>query len=277
MLGSTRGVGVAGCCIAMGFAFGGCNVDGRWNQLGAPAGPAVRVHHAPAEFASGIGEAQEVDLVESMTSHRSRYRDDLQKLHALYRSKGYATKAGWAGFELKGLGKVKQFRYLRESEVPTQTLKPSEKIPAADAMFDRGYNLMRQGGHGVPMLFHEGRMVKAAEVFRELIDQHPTSDKVDDAAFFLGEIHKEYLSGQEQIALDWYERAWLWNPNTPHPARFQAAVVCDYRLHDRDRALELYQGVVQHETDIASNVRWATRRIYELTQPGKTVQAAILR
>ena len=91
------------------------------------------------------------------------------------------------------------------------------------------------------------------------------SEKIDDAAFYCGEIHKEYLPGQELIAVKWYERAWEWNPDTTHPARFQAAVVYDYSLHDRDRALELYQHVVAHETNDKNNVRFASRRIRELT------------
>ena len=44
-------------------------------------------------------------------------------------------------------------------------------------------------------------------------------------------------------------------------------------LHDRDRALELYQAVVREETDIKSNVRFATRRIHELTTDTRTAEA----
>jgi hypothetical protein len=67
------------------------------------------------------------------------------------------------------------------------------------------------------------------------------------------------------LAVKWYERAWTWNPDTPHPARFQAAVVYDYRLHNRARALELYHAVLEHETADDKNARFATRRIGELS------------
>ena len=109
-------------------------------------------------------------------------------------------------------------------------------------------------------------MIEAAGVFRELIETYPNSDKIDDAAFWLGEIHKEYLKDQEQIAVQWYERSFAWDPATPHSARFQAAVVYDYRLHDRDRALELYRLVLAEETSKRSNVDFATRRIEQLTK-----------
>ncbi len=87
-----------------------------------------------------------------------------------------------------------------------------------------------------------------------------------------GEIHKEYLPGQEELAVKWYERAWTWDPRTPHTARFQAAVVFDYRLHDRDRALELYKSVVRDESHDRSNLRFATRRIRELTSAAQSVR-----
>jgi TolA-binding protein len=148
-----------------------------------------------------------------------------------------------------------------------------DQIKEADALYEKGLELMRRGGHGVPVIYRQDRMIEAAETFRDLIKRFPSSDKIDDAAFLCGEIHKEYLPGQEQIAVKWYERTWTWNPETPHPARFQAAVVYDYRLHDRNRALELYQSVVRNESANKSNVRFATRRIHELTGGTRRAQA----
>lgn len=270
MCNTSGSVRIAACCLGIGLGFGGCNVDGGWGRFAAPQGPVVSIERSPANLDDTPGDVQEVDLVESVLAHRAEYQQNLRKLHAYYLSRGYATKAEWAAFELKGFKRVKQFRYMLETEVPQQSLKPTERVPEADALYDKGLDLMRRGGHGVPGFFHEGRMVEAAVALRELVEEHPSSDKIADAAFFLGEIHKEYLKGQEEIALQWYERAWTWDPNTPHPARFQAAVVCDYRLHDRDHALELYQSVIENKTGSKSNVRWAIRRIHELTRSTKT-------
>ena len=132
---------------------------------------------------------------------------------------------------------------------------------------------------GAESLYEKAYGLRNLETVREMctliVEEYPTSDKIDDAAFYCGEIHKEYLPGQETLAVRWYERAWNWNPDTPFPARFQAAVVFDYRLHDRDRALELYHGVVEHETDHKSNVRFASRRIHELTAGNETASAAV--
>jgi tetratricopeptide (TPR) repeat protein len=183
------------------------------------------------------------------------------------------TKATWASSELKDLGLVKQFRYLMDAEVAADSLQPTESIAAADQMFQKGLELMRRGGHGVPGIFRRDRMIEAAETFRALIERYPTSDKIDDAAFYCGEIHKEYLPGQEAIAVKWYERCFVWNPQTEHPARFQAAVVYDYRLQDRDKALELYRAAVRQEAGHSANVRFASSRISELTGDGAVLAA----
>lgn len=260
--------GLAGALCAA-----GCNVDSLY-QTKAPKGPIVSVSETtgarvPVEADTGlriVGQT-EVDLVEEMVQHRSAYLQSLENLRDYYRDHGYLTKEGWANHELGGLKKVQTFRYVMDAEIPAQRLRPTESNSDADAMFDHGMELMRKGGHGgLPALYREKPMIEAVGVFRELIERHPSSDKIDDAAYMLGEIHKEYLKDQEQIAVQWYERAFEWDPATPHPARFQAATVYDYRLHDRDRALELYRLVLAEETSKRSNVDFATRRIDQLTK-----------
>ena len=256
----------------------GCNVGGLarpWSQ-GPKEASASRSADRANEQAVDIDvvDIQEVDLVEAVISRRDSYISSLRELQEFYAANGYAAKDSWARFELTGLKRVKKFRYLMDSEVPTNALRGTESIAAADDLFENARSVMRRGGGDVPGVYREDLMIEAAQILRDLIEKHPTSDKIDDAAFFCGEIHKEYLKGQELIAVKWYERAWTWNPQTPHPARFQAAVVYDYRLHDRDRALELYHEVVNHETYITSNVRFAMRRIHELTVDTYSAQSA---
>src|SRR6185436_20706918 len=55
------------------------------------------------------------------------------------------------------------------------------------------------------------------------------------------------------------------DPQTPHPARFQCAVVYDFRKHDRSRAIELYHNVMENETNNSSNVRFSATRVEQLT------------
>jgi tetratricopeptide (TPR) repeat protein len=253
-----------------------CNVDAPARFRRAPRGPTVPprqvVANTPVDLT--IVDQEEVDLVEAVASDRAAYHCSLEHLRDYYKAKGYATKESWAAFELKTLREVKAFRYLTDAEIASASLRPTEAVEEADAMYDRGLALMREGGRGVPVFYKQRKMIEASEVFRQLIERYPTSDKIDDAAFFLGEIHKEYLPGQETLAVKWYERALEWDPKTPHPVRFQAAVVHDYRLHDRDRALELYQSVVRENEGPSSNIRFAGRRIEELISSQRTAVAS---
>lgn len=257
----------------------GCNVDRVSPDWGAPRGPRTTVGDpskmdSPIPTDINIVDQSEVDIVEEMIGNRNEYLASLEKLRDFYKSKGYGDKQAWADYELKGLRGLRTFRYLNDSEVPSGKLKPSAGIAEADALYEQGMKLMSKGGHGIPALYSEKTMVEAADTFRMLIEKYPSSDKIDDAAFQLGEIYKEYMKNQEAIAVKWYERCMEWDAETPHPVRFQAAVVYDYRLHDRDRALELYRQVIQREEGPLSNRVFSNRRIQELTSSQRSVQAA---
>ena len=262
-------VAVFGILVAAGLP--GCKTDVLGRGRRTPEGPVVQIDNPPGVDLPPIDQAgaREVDLVESVLTHRAMYRRYLQTLHDYYDAHGYVTKRDWAAFELGDIDRIKAFRYLVDAEVPTASLRPTDSIPAADRLYARGVELLKQAGYEIPGLFHERTMHEALQVFIALIEQYPTSDKIDDAAFYCGEIHRDYLKEQEPLAVQWYERAFTWNPLTPHPARFRAAVTYDTKLHDRRRALELYHAVLQRESADESNLAFATRRIGELTgNPG---------
>lgn len=214
--------------------------------------------------------ANEVDLIEGVLAHRANYYRSLKMLRDYYREHGHHRKQQWAECEISGVEKIKPFKYILDAEIPIESLHPTDSIPEADALYTKGCELMSQGGHKLPALYREDLMIEALRTFTKLITEFPSSDKIDDAAFYCGEIHKEYLKNQEEIALNWYERAWTWDPDTTHPARFQAAVVCDFRLHDRAKALELYHDVLEHEADNKSNAVFAVTRIHALTRDLKS-------
>lgn len=247
---------------------GGCQTDSLWAEGKIQNAPVTRlddpegVNIPPIQLA----DAREVDLVEEVLTHRAIYYRTLRVLRDYYRDHGYEDKRRWAESEIRAVERIQPFRYLYTGEVPQADLQPVESVAAADTLYTEGLALMKQGGHGVPALYREDKMLQALNKFVTLVRRYPSSDKIDDAAFYCGEIHKEYLKNQEPLAVQWYERAFTWDPNTPHPARFQAAVVYDFRLHDRSRALELYQQVLDLETDNQSNVNFSVKRIGQLTR-----------
>lgn len=245
----------------------GCRTDALWEERQSADGPVTDLD-APEGVELPdikIAGAREVDLVEEVLTHRAMYHRNLRLLHDYYRDHGYEQKRRWAEAELKAVERIQPFRYVLSAEIPAPDLRPVDSIAEADAMYQRALELMKEGGAEIPALYRRDLMLQALSLFVELINEYPSSDKIDDAAFYCGEIHKEYLKDQEPIAVRWYERAYTWDPDTPHQARFQAAVTYDYRLHDRARALELYHQVLEVENRNQSNVAWATRRIRELT------------
>ncbi|MHC4442709.1 MAG: tetratricopeptide repeat protein [Planctomycetota bacterium] len=213
-----------------------------------------------------VADRTEVDLVEDMMLHRAMYARYLRVLVNYYAEHGYEYKAIWARNELYDLAKVKPYSYILDAEVPMADLSPAESVAEADKLFEEGRALMKKGGDGIPVFYNQDTMKLALTKFKQLIDNYPASDKIDDAAFYIAEIHKEYFEEKDNlIALRWYQRAIDWNSELPYPARFQMAAVYDYRLKDHEKALEMYQEVVDHEQFNKSNVVWAKARINDLT------------
>lgn len=213
-----------------------------------------------------VADRTEVDLVEDMMLHRAMYARYLRVLVDYYVEHGFEYKANWARNELNDLARVKPYRYILDAETPSAALRPAESIAEADKLFEEGRALMKKGGDGIPIFYNQETMKLALAKFKQLIDTYPNSDKIDDAAFYIAELHKEYFEEKDNnIALQWYQRAIDWNPSLPYPARFQMAVIYDYRLKDREKALEMYQEVLDHEPFNKSNLVWAKARINDLT------------
>lgn len=250
------------------ISLAGCNTDPLWTKTRDNQGPVTKLDYPEGVDIPDIqiADTQEVDLVEQVLYHRAVYKKSLGALRDYYARRGYNNKRQWAEFELADVERIKPFKYIMDAEIPASTLRPTSAIAEADEMYAHGLDLMKQGGHGVPVFYREDIMRQALATFIELINKYPNSDKIDDAAFCCGEIYKEYFKEQEAIAVKWYDRARTWDPRTPHPVRFQSAVIYDFRMHDRAKALELYHAVLKEENDNKSNTAFASRRIYELTE-----------
>ncbi len=213
----------------------------------------------PVEMAAS---ADEIDLVEQMTAQRQAYRGSLEKLVQYYDVSGNNTKLTWARTELQALDRIPQYRYVLPPQVLTPDLKATAKIQAADDLYAKAVDTERRAG-ALPVLKDEELLRAALNQYSELLSQYPTSDKIDDVAYKMAGIH-EYFRDYT-IALQFYQRAYQWDPATPYPARFKAAAILDHRLHRRAEALQLYQEAIVKEaqfTDLKAN---AERRIQDLS------------
>ncbi len=222
-------------------------------QVGDPNKPVV----APA-----MGD--EIDLVEKMATNRQAYQNSLQAMIRYYEAAGNHDKLGWAKEELTALNGIPQYQYIIEAQVMPASLKAKDEIPAADALFAEAHKLEQQAG-AIPLTqFKDVELLRAAlRKYGEMISRFPTSNKIGEAAFRMGEIHEGL--GDNTIALAFYQRAYQWDPTVPHPARFKAAAILDKKLHRRDEALQVYQEAIAKEARYTDQRLMAERRVEQLT------------
>jgi tetratricopeptide (TPR) repeat protein len=211
-----------------------------------------------------IADMSEADIVEQMAINRQAYRQGLELLAGYYVRTGNNVKLEWANKELAALNTMPKYNYIIEAEVALPNLKISASIPEADDIYYEAQEIDKKAGT-LPVLKNENQLRLALEKYRELIRKHPSSDKIDDAAYRAGVIH-EYFKDYS-IALLYFKRTFQWDPETPHPARFRAARILDKNLHQNAEALQLYQQAVKIEGQFDKYREWrefAERRIKEL-------------
>lgn len=214
------------------------------------------------------------DIVEEMMARRAAYLQQLVELERAFLAGGDAVRANWARRQRNLTDKVEVYPYLTQ-ETPEQTavrVEPKDAIPAADAAYNDALKIRKEVGliplaGALPHVKDKAR--QALEMFKRVIHEYPTSDKVDDCAFYIAEIYKEYLredDPDDELAIRYYRWALALDPNTPHPVRFQLAVVLDFRRHDRSNSLPLYHQVIELQEDgNVSNQKFAATRIEQLS------------
>jgi tetratricopeptide (TPR) repeat protein len=206
--------------------------------------------------------ATEIALAEELAKTRLEYHKQLEKIQSFYEQSGNQMKLEWVQRELKSLDSIPRYRYILQAEVAGDKLKAKDSIPKADILYKEALDIYNHTDlifpipvlvkhedlalHHPTMFVSKKRLQRALNKCNELIQEYPTSDKIDDAAYLAGEIH-EYF-GDYSIALLYYKRAVQWNPNTPYPARFKAARILDYKLTDRSQAVQLYREALDKES-----------------------------
>ena len=232
------------------------------------------------------------DKVESMMAAREAYIKEMLALERGYLLVGDTVRANWARRQREVTEGDEVYPYLTEA-APEQrvVVAPEESIAEADSLYAEGVEVF-ESLQSLPF----GAMIKqgaesprrALRQFKRILAEYPKSDKVDDAAFYCGAIYKEYLREDDpdnELTVRYFRWAFALDPATPHPARFNCAVVYDYRLHNRAKAVELYHRVLEtEEAGNDSNQRFAATRIEQLTdddgshlrprEPATTVRTA---
>jgi len=219
----------------------------------------AQIEPAPATNLTGLGE---VALVEEVARARNAYGRALQALTDYYMERGTAFKLDWLHSEINAFNKIPKVQYLGVAELAGPELRPMRRIPAADQLFREGINYKDYPAFPPQK---KDYLKLALEKFQTIIEKYPDSDKIDDAAFRMGEIYGGWYFEDWTRAVQCYERCWQWNPKTDYPAYFNAAKIYDEKLRNRVKAVELYNRVVA-ESNNPDLVKQASERIKTLTQ-----------
>ena len=229
--------------------------------------PRFRADPAQAEKVIGEGfivpGAEEVDLVEDMTGRRNSYRGSLKVLIDFYEAAGNATKLTWAQREY---ALMPQYRYLMPGETLRADLQATDSIDAADELYTEAVRLYDEAG-GLLIIVDEDKLRLSLGKFNQLIEDHSSSDKIDDAAYKAGMIYRHFQD--YEIAAIYFQRVFQWDANTPYPARFRAAYIFDQRLNMKPEALLLYQLSLEKESRYEENAEFSKRRVDNMTRSAK--------
>ena len=195
--------------------------------------------------AFSLTQAGEIDIVENIATHRQAYRQGLELLVKYYTKTGNSHKLDWARSELHDLNVMRQYNYV-VPVVASKEYRATTTIPDADLLYEDA-RLQKEGAEplGSTMFVDKNAYRMALRKFEDVIKKYPNSDKIDDSAYMAGDI-SEYFKDYS-IALEYYQRAYTWDPDTSHPARFKAARILDKYMHRNAEALELYKKAVETE------------------------------
>ena len=200
-----------------------------------------------------LSQAGETDIVEQIAINRRAYRQGLELLIRYYNRTGNNMKLKWANEELTALDLIPQYKYIIVAETLESNLRASTSIPEADDLYQDALKLEEEA-KALLIGKNNDKLREALDKYDRLIRSYPTSDKIDDAAFNAGVIYEDFKD--YSIALLYFKRAYQWDPETPHPARFRSARILDKRLHRNAEALEVYREALNTEGKYGKHRIW---------------------
>jgi tetratricopeptide (TPR) repeat protein len=187
----------------------------------------------------------DLELVERLMAARRDYQTTLEQLRGYYIRSSDVERAHWVEDELRQYHRINKQAYRLELDVPPPTLQASYNVREANELYRRAMTY-KDKGWGMDYIDNQRR---AEILFQQILSNYPQSDKIDDAAYQLGDIYESKACRQYRRAAAYYERCVQWNPNTQFDARLRAARLYDKQLNERARAIEMYKEIADHETD----------------------------
>jgi len=202
------------------------------------------------------------DIVEALVGYRLAYRKSLETLVTVLKGAKDVRRWKHAKRELKELISVNKYLYLRDADTPGVELRPTKKIAAAEKLYNEAMKMNKKSTrYG---LIHRYETQLAMEGFRRLIRDYPNSDRIDDAAYQIGELCRNNLKDYRR-AIRWYECVVAWDANSPLRANLRIAKLYDKHVVNRLTALDYYRRALDLEARGSSERRRIERRIKRLS------------
>lgn len=235
----------------------GCRLDTAGSQL--MPNDTTTVYGSPNPV--DTSNLTEADLAEQLAMTRQEYMQAVQLIVDYYARTGDSRNIDMARRELAALKKVPMYDYLG-GVIPGPELRARVTSAEADTLYGEAMGIYNKATKLV-IWKQKGQLTLAADKFKQVIRNFPSSSKIDDSAFYLGVIYESFKD--YHLAFSYYQRAYQWDERSPHPARFKAASILDKYLHEKDQALDIYQAaLVAEATRHPSWKEYAEKRIKEL-------------
>jgi tetratricopeptide (TPR) repeat protein len=240
----------------------GCTSIDTGQGLLKPARTTGPVGAAPTVATTKAGET---DIVEQVATNRQAYQQALGQLVDYYTRTGNHMKLMWAKKELAALNSMPQYNYIVEASVAGSELRATTAIPEADYLFWEASEFERKAS----LLFikDDNLLRLALDRYNQLIRKHPSSDKIDDAAYRAAGIYEHFKD--YRVAALYYQRTYQWNPDTTYAVRFREAFILDKQLRERREALEAYRralAAIKRKGEYHNWQKYAEKRVRELTK-----------
>ncbi len=206
------------------------------------------------------GGASDVDKVERLIAARREYQLSLEGLRTYYISSGDIERARWAEDELLQFHRITKQAFRMDLDVPPPNLQANYNIPEANELYKQAMTY-KDKGWGNDYIDNQRR---AELLLQKLLSDHPQSDKISDAAYQLGDVYESKAYKQYDRAAHYFERCFQWNPKTQFDARLRAARLYERNVGERNHAIQIYQDIVNRETD-PKRIEEAQKRLADLS------------
>ena len=219
----------------------------------------------PVKVAPKPNGAGDSEAVERVLAARKEYQASLVALYQTYEKTGDRGRMKWAEDELKAFHTMMKPSYrLDINDVPPATLEAKTNIKEANLLYVEAMKY-KDKGSGSDYTLNQRR---AEILLQEILQKYPTSDKIADVGYQLGDLYESRAFKQYDRAAAYFERSYQWRKGTRTDAIMRSAYIYDRLLNERTKAIELYREEIANDTEPA-RLKEAEKRLAELTSRGK--------